>query len=140
MTSGSRQVTGDSRPVTSGQATSNREVGYRRLVVWQKADELAFQVYRVSKGFPRDELYGLTSQLRRAALSVPANIAEGHGRKGKRELRQFLRIALGSLAEVEYYLGFAARLGYVSRESYERLESLRAELGRLLWNFERSLS
>jgi four helix bundle protein len=81
--------------VTGGKSG---EVGYRRLTVWQKADELAFRVYSATREFPRDEAYGLTSQLRRAALSVPTNIAEGHARQGRKELKQFLRIALGSLA------------------------------------------
>lgn len=115
------------------------EVGYRRLVVWQKADELAFRVYSATREFPPDEAYGLTSQLRRAVLSVPTNIAEGHARQGRKELKQFLHIALGSLAEVEYLLSFAARLGYVTTDNYESLERLRAEVGRLLWGLVRKL-
>jgi four helix bundle protein len=111
-------------------------VGYRRLVVRQKADELAFQVYAATSGFPKEEIYGLTSQLRRAALSVPTNIAEGHGRQGRKELKQFLRIALGSLSEVEYLLSFALRLCYLSADKYESLERLRAQVGRLLWGLE----
>ena len=113
------------------------EVGYRRLVVWQKADELAFQVYAATSGFPKEEIYGLTSQLRRAALSVPTNIAEGHGRQGRKELKQFLRIALGSLAEVEYLLSFAYRLRYLTADKYEALEQLRSQVGRLLWGLEK---
>jgi len=69
------------------------EVGYRRLVVWQKADELAFRVYSATREFPQDEAYGLSSQLRRAVLSVPTNIAEGHARQGRKELKQFLHSA-----------------------------------------------
>ena len=65
-------------------------VGYQKLVVWQKADELAFAVYQAAKGFPRDERYGMTSQLRRAALSVPTNLVEGASRQGKKEFKQFV--------------------------------------------------
>ena len=69
--------------------------GYRKLIVWQKADEFSFQIYFATKSFPKEELYGITSQLRRAALSVPTNIAEGYGRQGRKELKQFINIALG---------------------------------------------
>lgn len=74
---------------------------WKKLEVWQLADEFARGVYRVTAGFPREELYGITSQLRRAALSVPTNIVEGYSRRGDRELVRFLDIALGSLAEVK---------------------------------------
>jgi four helix bundle protein len=113
--------------------------GYRKLIVWQRADELAFQVYLVTRGFPKDEMYGLTSQLRRAALSVPTNVAEGYGRQNRGELRQFVNIGLGSLAEVEYLLDFAARLGYLDGAECERLMNLRSEAGRVLWKFYKSL-
>ena len=115
------------------------EVGYRKLLVWQKADELAIAVYQATKVFPSDEVYGITSQLRRAALSVPTNIVEGSGRQGKRELKQFSNVALGSLAEVEYLLGFCRRLGYLSEQQYQTLEEKRKSVGGLLWNFYRSL-
>ena len=113
--------------------------GYKQLVVWQKADELALQVYLITKTFPRDELYGITSQLRRAALSVPTNIVEGYGRHGKGELRQFTNIALGSLAEVDYLLDFCLRLKYFKQEDYDRISALRSEVGRLLWGFYKSI-
>ena len=80
------------------------EVGYKKLIVWQKADELAYQVYIETRNFPKEEIYGITSQLRRAALSVPTNIVEGYGRQSKNELRRFTNIALGSLAEVKYLI------------------------------------
>ena len=105
------------------------EVGYRRLVVWQKADELAFQVYQASKGFPRDELYGLTSQLRRAALSVPANIAEGFRKRSKQDKARFLNISEGSLEECRYYLMLAHDLGILDKRP---LWELTEEVGRLL--------
>lgn len=114
------------------------EKGYKKLIVWQKADDLAYQVYIESKKFPKDEIYGITSQLRRAAISVPTNIVEGTGRQGKNELKRFSGIALGSLAETEYLLEFCFRLKYLSEVTYNKLESLRKEVGALLWNFYKS--
>lgn len=114
------------------------EKGYNKLLVWKRADNLAFQVYVETRTFPKDEIYGITSQLRRAALSIALNIVEGSGRQNKNELRQFINIALGSLAETEYLLDFCHRLGYFSAPTYKRLENLRKEAGCLLWNFYRS--
>jgi four helix bundle protein len=115
------------------------EKGYKKLVVWQKADDLAFRIYITTKSFPKDELYGITSQLRRAALSVPTNLVEGSGRQSRNELRQFTNIALGSLAEVTYLLDFSLKLGYLKQKDYEVLQSLREEVGRFLWKFYKSL-
>lgn len=109
--------------------------GYKKLLVWQKADELAYRVYLSTKGFPKEEMYGLCSQLRRSAISIPTNIVEGTGRQNKNELRQFVNIALGSLAETEYLLEFSLRLNYLSQEDYGSLEALRQEVGNLLWRF-----
>ena len=88
------------------------EVGYKRLIVWHKADELAYGIYMATKNFPKEESYGITSQLRRAALSVPTNIVEGYGRQGQKEFKYFVNIALGSLAEVKYLMDFSTRLNY----------------------------
>ena len=115
------------------------EKGYKKLFVWQKADEFAFQVYLVTKQFPKDELFGIISQLRRSALSIPTNIVEGSGRQNKRELKQFLNIALGSLSESEYLLYFSERIHYLSNENHKRLDGLRNEVGALLWKFYKSL-
>jgi len=115
------------------------EKGYKKLIVWQKADELTYQVYLETKKFPKDEIYGITSQIRRAAISIPTNVVEGTGRQSKKELKQFVNIALGSLAETEYLLEFCLRLKYLNEESYERLEGLRKDLGALLWRFYKSL-
>ena len=115
------------------------EKGYRKLIVWQKADELAYQVYMETKKFPKNETYGITSQLRRAVFSVPTNIVEGAGRQGKKELKQFVNIALGSMAETEYLLDFCLRLGYFDYKSYVGLEKLRKDVGALLWKFHQSL-
>src|SRR4051794_5130461 len=87
---------------------------YRDLVAWQKAMDLVAEVYRASRGFPSEELYGLTNQVRRASVSIPSNIAEGEGRGTNAEFVRFLRIAYGSLREVETQLLIAERLGYLS--------------------------
>lgn len=115
------------------------EYGYKKLLVWQKADDLAYQIYLETKLFPKEELYGITSQLRRAALSIPTNLVEGTGRQGKKELKQFVNIALGSLAETQYLLDFSLKLKYLNDTKYEKLQELREEVGRLLWNFYKNL-
>ncbi len=103
---------------------------YRDLLVWQKAIELVTDIYRVTRGFPKDELYGLTSQIRRAAVSIPSNIAEGQGRLTRGEFRQFLGQARGSYAELETQLIIARNLGYLSQAG--NLAENLAEVGRLL--------
>lgn len=115
------------------------EAAYKKLIVWQKADQLAKEIYSKTKSFPNEETYGLTSQLRRAALSVPTNIVEGYARKSRKELKQFSSIALGSLAETEYLIGFAHDVGYLKQDEYQNLEDLRQEVGNLLWKFYLSL-
>lgn len=89
---------------------------FRELLVWQQSMSLAREVYAVTKGFPRDETFGLTSQLRRAAVSIPSNIAEGHGRLSDKSFAVFLSQARGSLFEVETQLELAAGLGYFQSE------------------------
>jgi four helix bundle protein len=105
---------------------------YRDLVAWQKAMDLVTAVYQVSASFPKDEMYGLTSQLRRAAVSVPSNIAEGQGRHGVAEFRHFLRQASGSLMELETQITIAERLCYVSSETAGQVLCSSSELGRIL--------
>ena len=112
--------------------------GYKKLILWQKADDFAYQVYLETKNFPKEENYGVTSQLRRAAISIPTNLVEGSGRQSKNEFKQFANIALGSLAEAEYLLEFCLRIGYLNQEGYHKLELLRKEVGGLLWNFYKS--
>lgn len=111
---------------------------FKNLIVWQKADEMAFQIYRLTETFPKTELFGLCTQLRRAALSVPSNIVEGNNRKSKKEFHHFIDIALGSLAETEYLLMFAIRLGYTSGE-ISNVEKLISDVGQLLWRLQKSL-
>jgi four helix bundle protein len=118
---------------------NSQSPAYKKLLVWRKADELAFQIYQTTKNFPKEETYGITSQLRRSALSIPTNIVEGYGRQGKNELRQFVKIALGSLFETEYFLDFSKRLGYLSNEEHQTLQSLRNEVGAMLYKFYQSL-
>jgi four helix bundle protein len=127
---GTRHKTHDTR--------GEMEKSYKKLIIWKKADELAHQIYLQTKRFPKDEIYGITSQLRRAAISVPTNIVEGAGRQNKNERKQFANIALGSLAETEYLLEFCHRLTYLEEENYNKLENLRREVGALLWNFYKS--
>src|SRR5690349_16054329 len=90
---------------------------FRELRVWQLGQDIALDIYRLSKEFPREELFSLSSQIRRAAVSIPSNIAEGFNRKSKREFGRFLLISLGSCAEVETQLELANKLGYIKEES-----------------------
>jgi four helix bundle protein len=101
-------------------------------VAWQKAMDLVTAIYQVTASFPREELYGLTSQLRRGAVSVPSNIAEGQGRRGAAEFRHLLRQASGSLMELETQMMIAERLKYVSPESANEVLDRAAEVGRVL--------
>ena len=105
---------------------------YRDLIVWQKAMDLVEDVYKRTKGFPREELYGLTSQLRRAVVSVPSNIAEGQGRNSTKEFLHHLSIAYGSLCEVGTQILIAHRLGFLERRDVELLDGLSSEVGRLI--------
>jgi four helix bundle protein len=105
---------------------------YRDLIAWQKAKALALEIYRCTRKFPRDEIYGLSSQMRRAAVSVPSNIAEGKGRHSHKELVQFLYRARGSLLELETQLSIAHDLEYVDTTNFQRLEGLCGEVGRIL--------
>jgi four helix bundle protein len=105
---------------------------YRDLVVWQKAMMLVSDVYRYTRSFPREEIYGLTSQIRRAAISVPSNIAEGQGRVSTGEFKQFLGHARGSLLELETQLQIACTLEYLSSEQCTLLLGECSEVGRIL--------
>ena len=115
------------------------KANYKNLIAWQKADNLAYTVYIKTKDFPKEEKYCLTSQLRRAVLSVPINIVEGYARYGKKEFKHFLNISLGSLAEAEYILEFCKRLGYFNNDNYAELQRLRQETGNLLWGLYQSI-
>jgi four helix bundle protein len=105
---------------------------YRDLVAWQKAMDLVTEIYRVTHKFPKDELFGLTSQLLRAAVSIPSNIAEGRGRSSLGEFRLFLGNAMGSLAEVETQISIAQNLQYIDEATTSSLLDLSSEVGRVL--------
>jgi len=122
------------------QATSmGYELGYKKLNVYQKANELALLIYKITKNFPKDELFGLVSQMRRAAVSVPANIVEGYGRKTTKDKTHFYYISRGSLNELEYYLDLSLSLKYINNEEYDSLFNIRNDVGKLLNGFIKSL-
>jgi len=106
--------------------------GHRDLEVWQKSMQFVTALYHETEVFPRHELYGLTNQLRRAAVSVPSNIAEGCGRNSKKEFHQFLSLARGSLLEVETQVEIARNLGYLPDERFRELLAKSNEIGRML--------
>jgi four helix bundle protein len=105
---------------------------YKDLAAWQKAMDLVTATYRSTASFPKDEQFGLTSQLRRAAVSIPSNIAEGQGRLSEKEFRYFLGQARGSVMEVETQIQIAQNLGYIKAEQTKELLELCAEVGRIL--------
>jgi len=113
---------------------------HRDLIVWQKAMDLVVLIYKATEAFPKHELYGLTSQLRRAAASIPANIAEGQGRRSKPEFCQFLGNARGSLLELDTHLELALRLKYLTASQHERIQKDVVEVGRLTNGLLRSLT
>jgi four helix bundle protein len=115
---------------------------YHRLLVWQKGHQLVKEVYEITKKFPKEEVFGLTSQTRRAAVSVVANIVEGHAKsvRSNREFLRFLDMSYGSLAEVEYYLELSLSLKYLTISEYNKVEELRREVGALLHRLILSLS
>ena len=113
---------------------------FRDLVAWQKGMELVRAIYRLTQHWPPEETYGLTSQIRRAAVSVPSNIAEGHGRRADRELARFLGIAHGSLMEVETQLEIAFDLGYIPQSERDKLLALAGEVGRTVFGLIRKAS
>ena len=108
---------------------------FKAIKAWQKADDLVVEVYNRTKSFPPDERYGLTSQMRRAAVSVCANIAEGSGRGSLADYIRFLFIAQGSQSELEYLLHISHRLGYLSKTVYEDLSDRQSQAGRMLRGF-----
>ena len=108
---------------------------FRNLRVWQRAHNLTLEVYGATRTFPKEERYRLTGQLRRAAVSVPANIAEGCGRNGDAELARFLTIAKGSASELDYFLLLAHDLGYLKSSRYEQLAEEVHGISRMLANF-----
>jgi len=118
--------------VARGEKEMSMQVkSYKDLIVWQKSMDLVAMVYRVTKTFPKEELYGLTNQLRRAAVSIPSNIAEGQARNSNAEFRNFLSFARGSLAEVETQLLIAERLNYIESGKLDELMNIQAEVNKM---------
>ena len=113
--------------------------GFKRLRVWEEAHEFTMMVYKTTVNFPREEKFGLTSQIRRAAFSVPANIVEGYAYHSQKKFLQFLGIANGSLAEVEYYLLLAKDLDFLPEKEYKDLEEKRAKIGAYLNKFKKAV-
>jgi four helix bundle protein len=106
--------------------------GYEKLIVWKEAHAFVLMIYKATRLFPKEELFGITSQLRRAAVSVPANIIEGQARASRKEFVQFLYIANGSLVESEYYISLVRDLGYITDSTFESLEKQCRSVGILL--------
>jgi four helix bundle protein len=113
---------------------------FRALTVWRKAHELTLAIYRVTARFPKEEIYGLTSQMRRASSSIAANIAEGCGRKTEADFARFLQTAFGSASELEYFLLLASDLGLLKTTEYEALSNDTIEVKKMLAAFMRKLN
>ncbi|HJX84655.1 MAG TPA: four helix bundle protein [Candidatus Angelobacter sp.] len=117
---------------------------YRELEVWEKSHKLTLELYRMSRAFPKEELYGLTSQMRRAAVSIGANLAEGCGRRTSPELARFVRIAMGSASELDYHLLLCLDFSFITSEEYEQaakeLTRIRKMLSGLLASIESQLT
>lgn len=105
---------------------------FKDLIVWQKAHENALFIYSSTKGFPKEELFGITSQIRRAAVSIPTNIAEGCGKFTKKDFAHFLQIAFGSAQEVEYLSLLSSELNYFNKTEYQKIESFNNEVKAML--------
>jgi len=110
-----------------------------KLLVLKKAEDLAIFVYEVTLTFPKSEMFGLVSQMRRAAVSVGANITEGSARNYKKEYIQFLQVALGSLRELEFYIRLSFRLGFLNQSTHRSLEVKAGEVGKMLYGLIKSL-
>jgi four helix bundle protein len=113
---------------------------YERLDAWRMAHRMALLTYKVTESWPPVERFGLTIQIRRAAVSVPTNIAEGAAKRGPREFRRYLDISLGSLSELTYLLRFGRDLGLLTPEAWLELEDLRDQAGKLTWQLYRTLA
>ena len=112
---------------------------FRTLSVWQKGHSLAIEVYRITRMYPREELYGITSQLRRAIVSIPTNIAEGCGRGSDRDFAKFLQIAIGSASESEYLFLLSSDLGYIGEDMSKELVEKICEIKRMLTALTKNL-
>lgn len=116
-----------------------KQNGFKDLIVWQKGYQLALLIYQTTKSFPKSETYGLRSQMRSCAISIPANISEGYERKGKKEYLYFLKIAKGSLGELETHLLISRDLEYIDADQWAKLENLRKDVVRMLRGLMKSI-
>ncbi|GAB4127853.1 MAG: hypothetical protein Fur0015_01530 [Ignavibacteriales bacterium] len=112
---------------------------FKDLIVWQKAHKLVLKIYGITKEFPLDEKYGLVSQMRRAAVSIPSNIVEGHSRAGRKEFLNFLSIANGSLSELKYQILLCKDLNFINDTDFDSLEKDIEEISKILFSFSKSL-
>ncbi|MEX2347651.1 MAG: four helix bundle protein [Balneolaceae bacterium] len=112
---------------------------YKDLEIWKRSVNLATDVYSTTSGFPKEETYGITSQLRRCAVSVPSNIAEGAGRVSKKEFKRFLNIAYGSIYELETQLLISKNLGYINEKEHQKLEKEIDEIQKMIYSFSKKL-
>lgn len=112
---------------------------FKELRIWQRSHQLVLNVYLITKSFLKEEVYGLTSQIRRSCASIPTNIAEGCGRNSDAELKRFLTIAMGSASELEYQLILSNDLGYIQTDNYEKLSNELIEIRKMLNTFIQKL-
>jgi four helix bundle protein len=113
---------------------------FRDLIIWQRGINLVKEVYEETRNFPKQELYGLTSQIRRSAISIPSNVSEGHTRQHRAEFRQFLSMALGSLAELETQIIISRELNYISSEKSEKVIDQMDSLGKMIRGLMKKLT
>ncbi len=113
---------------------------YERFHAWQASHRMALEIYRITDHWPKEERFGITIRLRRAALSVPNNIAEGAGKRGSKEFRRFLDMALGSLSEVSYLLLFSKDRGLLTAEAWRTMDKIRSDASRLTWRLYDAVS
>jgi len=112
-----------------------KSVSFEQLIVWRKAHDLVLKVYQITSGFPKHEIFGLTSQFRRAAVSIPANIAEGYAKKTKPDKMKFFNISQGSLEECRYYILLSKDLYYISTSDYDNMNLIASEISKLLTSY-----
>jgi four helix bundle protein len=112
---------------------------YKSLKVWQKAHQIVINIYKITKLFPKEELFCLVSQIRRAAISIPANIAEGAGRGSRIDFNRFLQISFRSISELEYELMLSNELGYINKDSYKKIEASIEEVKKMLSGLIKSI-
>lgn len=108
---------------------------YKKLMIWERSHALTLDIYKITKSFPKDELYGLTSQIRRAAVSIPTNMAEGSGRDSEVDFKRYLQISMGSACELEYLIFLSNCLEYISEETYEKISTEIESIKKMISSF-----